>query len=251
VEIAKRGDFPRGEAILGAGSKPGLIQEGSVRAVGVLRGQGSDPSDAPRIGPAQLGGAVGPGDLPGGAHLGRRADGPGDRRRAPAPVPSVMKEPHRCLHSLWRVVGARQIVGRSCVRAKSRRRCSGWPHRADRGGRQAVSRSRRSTATPFSFHCRSQVRASRRFSGSTARNRRRANSASERACSRVNCPWRSRGRAWAALGSRAAIATSPWAGRDAGAHATRPRPRNRLETTDLLPFANRQRIANFFRQRIA
>ena len=88
----------------------------------------------------------------------------------------------------------------------------GSTRRIDGAGRVADSRSRRSTSASLASQSRSNVRPTRRFSGSTARNRRRANSASYRARSTINSHWRSTLRACSAIWSMAAIDTSSCAG---------------------------------------
>jgi len=86
---------------------------------------------------------------------------------------SLIKHPISCLRAAWVVVAAGHSPGRSCASATIPGALHGVHQTDRRAGRVADSRSRRSTSASFASQSRAHVRPTRRFSGSTARNRRR------------------------------------------------------------------------------
>ena len=83
-------------------------------------------------------------------------------------VTSLMSSRRSCLRSAAVVVGAYHTSGTSWASARIRARSSLFTTSEPTVGCAAYSRSRRSSAVSFSFQSRSKLRATRRFSGSTA-----------------------------------------------------------------------------------
>jgi hypothetical protein len=146
--------------------------------IGITIGELADLIDDSGIGAPDLVGPGGTGHLPTGAGLGLPADSDTDRLRVLGQG-DVLDQTAQQLLALGRRGGLGPPEGREILGERQEAfALLGTDRRVASSGRAVYARSRRSKAASFSFHSRSRLRTTRRCSGSTARQRRRARAAS-------------------------------------------------------------------------